>query len=81
MTLIFICLMYSGGMPLLYVVCLVFLAFIYWYSKGMLLKYCQRPEDVNENVIIYSYKWLKFGFVAHLVMTALMYQGCLTLNP
>lgn len=42
LTVIGIALLYSSTMPLLYPVCFIFLVFMYWYSKFMLLKYCQK---------------------------------------
>ena len=74
--LIFVCLMYSGGMPLLYLVCSILLTIVYMYGKYMLVKYCQRSEDFNESLIISSYKLLKYAFFAHLLMTILMYERC-----
>jgi len=68
--------MYSGGMPLLYLVCPILLTIMYMYSKYMLIKYCQRSEDFNQSLIINSYKLLKYAFFAHLLMTILMYERC-----
>ena len=68
--------MYSGGMPLLYLVCSILLTIVYMYGKYMLVKYCQRSEDFNESLIISSYKLLKYAFFAHLLMTILMYERC-----
>ena len=39
---LFICLFFSGTMPLFYPLIFGYLVLMYWYSKFMLLKFCQK---------------------------------------
>ena len=80
MMLMFVCIMYSGGMPFLYPLCLCILLINYWYNKYMLLKYCQRNQTFNEALIINSYSVLKWSFVAHFFMTLKMFERSETLR-
>jgi hypothetical protein len=72
--MMFVCVMYAGGMPLFYPLCLIILIINYWYNKYMLFKYCQKNQTFNENLIINSYSVLKFAFLAHFFMTIEMYK-------
>lgn len=39
-TVLFICLFFSGTMPLLYPIALVYIVLIFWFSKFFMLKFC-----------------------------------------
>lgn len=67
--------MYSGGIPLMYPFCLLFLTFIYWVSKIMFLKYSQKSLNYNQNHIINSYNLIKYGILAHLIMSLLFFMN------
>lgn len=75
MTSIFVTLFFSGTMPLLYPLCLAFLVAIYWYSKFMLLKFCQRSNIFNEQLILHSYKTMKYAVIMHLLMSMAMFMN------
>jgi hypothetical protein len=60
-------------MPILYPICLIFLIVKYIYSKFMLLKYCQRSQTFNEDLILSSYRTVKFAIMLHMVLTVAMF--------
>jgi len=64
----------------LYPICLVVLIVVYWYSKFMIVKFCEKNKEFNEGHVINSYKFLNFGFLAHLAVTALMFLNSRTLS-
>ena len=72
-SVIFVSLMYAGGLPLMYPFCLLFLTFIYWVSKIMFLKYSQKSLNYSKNHIINSYNLIKYGILAHLIMSLLFF--------
>ena len=55
------CLVYCGGMPLLYPLSLLILSFIYWYNKMMILKFTKNNQTFNEIFIDNSYRWLRLA--------------------
>jgi len=72
MTVLSICIMFCGSMPLLYPAALLFLGFFFWFNKFILLKSNQRHGDYNERLIIISYKLLVLPIAAHLFLTMYM---------
>ena len=62
-------------MPLLYPACLMYMVFMYWYSKFMILKYCQRSQQFNENLVVASFRLLKVAVVVHLIMGLSMFKN------
>lgn len=72
MTLLSICITFSGAMPLLYATASLFLAFFFWFNKTSLLKFNQRHSDFNERLILLSYDLLLLPLLAHLVLTMQM---------
>lgn len=71
----FICVMYSGGIPLMYFGCTIFLTLIYWVTKIMILKYNQKSLDYNHSHIINSYNLFKYGILAHLIMSLMFFMN------
>lgn len=74
MVFIFIVLFFSGTMPLFYPLCFAYLLVVYWHSKFMILKFCQKTVIFNENLLLDSYKTLKLAILLHLVMSVLMFK-------
>ena len=72
MTVLFICMFYSSTMPLLYPLTLLFLTVMYVYSKFMLLKFCQKTQIFNENLVIDSFKPLSVAILMHFIMAIQM---------
>lgn len=68
-TVIFICLFFSGTMPLLYPIALVYIVLIFWFSKFFMLKFCQITTIFESNLVLNSYKTLKYAMFMHLLMT------------
>ena len=79
-TLMFVCIVYAGGMPLLYPLCLFFLTVMYWYTKHQLIKFCSKHQPFNEHLIIKSYGLLKWAFVIHFFLTWEMLKKADMLN-
>lgn len=75
MTAVFVTLFFSGTMPLLYPLCLGFIVVIFWYSKFMMLKFCQRSTIFNEQLILHSYKNIKYAVCLHLIMSLAMFYN------
>jgi len=75
LTVVVICIFYSSTMPLLYPVCLMYIVFMYWYCKFMLLKYCQRSQQFNEHLVVDSFKILKVAVFIHMIMGLSMFKN------
>jgi len=64
-----ITLMYSCGLPVLYMISFVFFVVAYWFNKIMLMRYYQKTYEFNDELPIKSIHFLKFGTGLHFVMT------------
>ena len=69
LTVIFSCYMYSGGIPLLNIFCLLALITNYWANKILLLRYYRKPPvysaDINNRIL----KFLPFAVILHCIMS------------
>ena len=73
LTMVFTCFMYSGGMPLLNVICFVGLVFTYWCNKVLIFRHYRKPPvysaDINRRVI----KILPFAVFFHCTISLYMF--------
>merc|ERR1711970_1394096 len=79
--MIFFCVvMYSGGIPMLYLVGAVYIGIAYWLDKVRLLWGSSHPPDYNQDIIERAVNWLLAAAVLHAAVTSWMY-GQQTLFP
>ena len=50
LTIIFICFMYSSGMPILYFITVIHLIVIYWIDKYLIFRFCKIPRDYDRKM-------------------------------
>jgi hypothetical protein len=67
--------MYSSGLPILYVVGMVFYIILYWVYKFLLLKYYQTTARFNEKLALYSISFMKYGMIWHMLIGGFMYTN------
>ena len=82
-TYVFVTMIYSGGMPLLYPISAAYFFVTYWVDKYLLLTYYQKPPNFSHTMakeIIYWFKWALF---MHFISTSYMYAkpAILSTNP
>ena len=69
---IFICMMYSAGLPLVYPICCLSFVVSYWFNKTMLMRYYQKTIEFNEELPINSMAYMKLAVAIHLIIAFLM---------
>jgi uncharacterized protein YacL len=69
------CLMYSGGLPILYPIAFIFYLIFYWVYKILLLKFYQRTTKNDENLAIKSNIFTIYGVMIHLIVCGLMFTN------
>lgn len=57
-------------MPFLYPVGCINFVIIYWVYKSLMVKYYRKTVSFNEDLPMYSIKFLKIGIVLHTIMGA-----------
>lgn len=71
--------MYGGGIPIFYLLGIIFLFIAYWSNKILLVKYHRTSVLFNEKLIVNSFPYLKIGLVIHAVSTILMMSNPMVL--
>jgi len=73
LTLTFVCFLYSGGMPLLYLTSLLQLAITYFFDKFFLLRVSRLPKNYDENLEQVVRPTMYVALVAHLMFAIFMF--------
>lgn len=60
-------------MPVLYPLCFIFLAAIYFYSKLCILKFCSISYDVTESFIMGAHRSLSLALIAHFFISLYLF--------
>lgn len=68
-------LMYSSGLPALYLVAAVFYFILFWVYKALLLHYYQTTSRFNEQLALASVGMIKYGVFFHMLLGTFMYTN------
>ena len=80
LTVVFTCFLYSGGMPILNVVCCVTMFLLYWVDKFLILRHYRKPPLYNHLLNDKVLKYLPFAIIFHCGFSLYMY-GATELFP
>lgn len=69
LVIFFCCIMYAGGMPVLYYIGMIYCFCAYWVDKWTLLRESKRPPAYNVGAVSYALVLLPFAGLLHLFMT------------
>lgn len=72
MSTLFVMIMYSSGMPLLYPMAMLFFAITYLVNKMLIFKYFQTLANLTRTIPLFSIKFLRFGLMIHMILSAFM---------
>ena len=72
--------MYSSGLPIMFPITAVNFILIYWIDKTLLLRFYRTPKNYDEKCIEFSIKEMKFGFIFHFIIGALVYSNARILS-
>ena len=64
--------MFSTGMPLLYLLAAIFFTVLYWVYKFLLLKFYMRTSRFNEGLPISATSTAKFALLFHVIFGGYM---------
>lgn len=69
------CLAFSAGLPILYAVGAVAFFMLYWVNKILLIKFYAKNTQFDEDLPVKSAAIMKFGLVFHLLFGAFMFSN------
>ena len=64
--------MYTGGMPILYLIGLIFYTVTYMVNKFLLINYYQKSRTLTMHIPNFTVKFLKYGLLLHLLSSCFM---------
>ncbi|CAG9315304.1 unnamed protein product [Blepharisma stoltei] len=73
LNLVLTCFLYSGGMPILNIICFIALICIYWTDKFLILRHFSRPPKYTGEIYISAIKILMVGVLLHCFISGCMY--------
>lgn len=73
--------MYSTGMPILYLFAFIFFGGFFWVYKFLLLKYYMRTTRFNEELPVKATFYAKFAILLHVIIGGFMITNSTILPP
>ena len=73
--------MYSGAMPIMYLIGLIHFTLAYWVYKYLLIDYFRKSWNFTEEIPFYAISMMKYGLLIHLAMICFMYTNKRLLSP
>ena len=67
MSTLFVILLYSSGMPIIYLAGLVFYTVTYYANKLFIFKFYQKSMTLTRTIPLFSLKYLKLGMIIHII--------------
>ena len=72
MSTLFVVLMYSSGMPILYFTGAVFYIVTYWMNKFLLINYYKKSTTLTRTIPIFAIGFMKYALFMHSFVSLLM---------
>jgi len=73
-TFVFITMMFSGGMPILYLITAAYCGATYWVDKYLLLTFYKKPPNFNTKIAKSALRWFKWALFFHFSVAYNMYN-------
>lgn len=80
LTVVFICLIYSSGIPILYPIVCFYFMLVYVCDKYMLFRWYKKPAVLDGHIALNSLEWFKFALFMHVIFGSVMYSSSEILN-
>lgn len=77
---IWVSFMYSGGLPIIYLVCVINFGIGYWVYKSLLVHYNKRTYEFDEAFIRWTLNFFRVAVILHLFTSLLMFTNHSTLG-
>lgn len=81
LTTIFMVMMYSPGMPMMYVIGFAYFFITYWTDKALLLKWYKKPPPYTLHLASKTRKVMKFCLIPHFVIGLIMFSNSSIITP
>jgi len=75
LTVVFVCLIYSSGIPVLYPIVCLYFGVVYVCDKYMLFRWYKKPAVLDGHIALNSLEWFKFALLAHVICGSIMYSS------
>lgn len=72
MSTLFVLLMYSSGMPILYLIGTVFYIVTYWVNKFLIIYYYKKSTTLTRTIPLFAMDFMKYSLFMHSIVSLLM---------
>lgn len=69
----FIVMLYGSGLPFIYLTTFLNLIILYWIDKYFILRVCQRPKELDQQLEVQLRKFMYLFLIIHLVFAIWVY--------
>ena len=73
LSIVFTCFLYSGGMPIMNIICFLSLFTLYWTDKFLILRHYKRPPLINHFLNQRVLHYLPYSIILHCSVSLYMY--------
>jgi hypothetical protein len=74
-TVVFLVMIYSSGIPILYPIAAIYLTSVYWTDKYQLFNMYKQPPMLDSYIALKTLAWFKFALFFHVLVGTLMYAN------
>jgi NADH:ubiquinone oxidoreductase subunit 3 (subunit A) len=67
------CLMFSSGMPVLYLIATLFFIIMYWLEKLLIFKLYKKSSSFNEELALKAIGFIRIGLFMHVLVAGFIY--------
>jgi hypothetical protein len=75
LTVVFLVMIYSSGIPILYPIASLYLTTVYWTDKYQLMNMYRQPVKFDSYIALKTLAWFKFALFFHVLVGTLMYAN------
>jgi len=75
LAIVFLVMMYSPGIPIMYAIAFVYFFITYWVDKFLFIHHYSKPLYFGEHMSLKILWWFKMALVFHFILGVLMYSN------
>jgi hypothetical protein len=75
LTVMFVTLIYSAGLPILYLIAAAYFACMYWVDKYLMLRHYRKPPLYDATLALKTVGWFKYALFLHCLLAAAMFAN------
>jgi hypothetical protein len=75
LTVMFVTMIYSAGLPILYLIAAAYFAVMYWVDKYLMLRHYRKPPMYDATLALKVIGWFKYALFLHFLLASAMFAN------